>query len=258
MREIKKYILILLYLVALVFNFMPAIKFPDGNLNFYHLVISICLLVGLLIYTGKKMLRIWILIAFGASLTVFGINSLENQFLHFSFLDVIANIQYPLYMFFVIPLFGLNKLLNLSYGSFSLIVSLIYLVILASNYAQYKWKKQNVAFIILVLMFYCFPFGYYAMYLDFTKGTMIGYLIMIIGTIVLAYICKSFLFISVLLIGNILSIISSLYFIHMMNTTVDWGYYFKPFRPYTVFFISFLLNCIPQWIISKSVKRRSK
>ena len=261
MKDINKYqiiIIIVIFISALLLNFMPAIKFPDHRISIFNLAISVLFLIGILYYSSVKDGTALYGIGFVATLVIFVVNLTENHLFDYVVLDVLANIQYPLYVIFVIPLFGLNKLLNLSYGNFSLIVSLLYLTILAGSLLKYKWKVRNTSLLILVLLFYCLPFGYFGMYLDYTKGSLLGYLSMIIICIALAYICKAFLFVPVLVVGNLLSAISSLYFIHMMDIKEDWGYFFKPFRQTTIFFIIFLLNCIPQWFVIRTTGRRDR
>lgn len=61
---------------------------------------------------------------------------------------------------------------------------------------------------------------------------------MIIICIALAYICKAFLFVPVLVVGNLLSAISSLYFIHMMDIKEDWGYFLNHLGKQLYFLLS--------------------
>lgn len=260
MKQINKFLImiIVIYIIALLVNFVPAIKFPDHRISIFNLAISVLFLIGILYYSSVKNGTVLYGIGFVATSVIFVVNLIESYLFDYVVLDVLANIQYPLYVIFVIPFFGLNKLLNMSYGNFSFIVSLLYLIILAGSLLKYKWKVRNTGLLILVLLFYCLPFGYYGMYLDYTKGSLLGYLLMIIIGLALAYICKVFLFIPVLVVGNVLSAISSLYFIHMMDIKEDWGYFFKPFRQTTLFFIIFLLNCIPQWLVIRSTGGRDR
>ncbi|MEK4522508.1 hypothetical protein MKX96_12870 [Psychrobacillus sp. FSL W7-1493] len=260
MKQINKFLImiIVIYIIALLVNFVPAIKFPDHRISIFNLAISILFLIGILYYSSVKNGIVLYGIAFVATSVIFVVNLIESYLFDYVVLDVLANIQYPLYVIFVIPFFGLNKLLNMSYGNFSFIVSLLYLIILAGSLLKYKWKVRNTSLLILVLLFYCLPFGYYGMYLDYMKGSLLGYLLMIIVTSALAYICKAFLLVRILIIGNILSAICSLYFIHMMDIKEDWGYFFKPFRQTTLFFIIFLLNCIPQWFVIRLTGRRDR
>ena len=85
---------------------------------------------------------------------------------------------------------------------------------------------------ILIVCLYCFPFVYFSMYQDFINRSMLGYLIMIVMTSLLAF-CGKFLCNSIpFIVGNIVSVVSSFYFIGRMENTLGIGWdggYFKPF-----------------------------
>ncbi|MBU3103996.1 hypothetical protein [Clostridium gasigenes] len=104
-------------------------------------------------------------------------------------------------------------------------------------------KKIGLNFLTLCL--YCFPFVYFSIYTDFTNGSIIGYLIMIIITSIIAFEVKCFNNVFVLIIGNILSAIISYFFIcNIINE--QWNTYFKPLMPYQLLILVSLLNLIPQ------------
>lgn len=89
-------------------------------------------------------------------------------------------------------------------------------------------KKSIVK--ILLLSGYCLPFVFLAMNEDATVGTLWFYLIMIAGFTILCFSCiktKNFL---IVIIGNILSFVSSCGFAWFFQTE-KWEYYFKPFLP---------------------------
>ena len=89
-------------------------------------------------------------------------------------------------------------------------------------------KKSIVK--ILLLSGYCLPFVFLAMNEDATVGTLWFYLIMIAGFTILCFGCirtKNFL---VVIVGNILSFVSSCSFAWLFQTQ-KWEYYFKPFLP---------------------------
>lgn len=114
---------------------------------------------------------------------------------------------------------------------------------------------------ILIVCLYCFPFVYFSMYKDFTNGSMIGYVIMVIGTSILAYYSKLFSNTIPLIIGNVLSIIISFYFLYKMEIElgVSWHRgYFKPFTPYQLLLLVSFLNCIPQFLAIKLANRYKK
>jgi len=114
---------------------------------------------------------------------------------------------------------------------------------------------------ILIVLLYCFPFVYFAMIQDFTNGSMFGYFILIIGTMILAFFSKYFNNTIPFIIGNITSIIISFYFLHNIESTLGSGWdkgYFKPLTPYQLLFLVSILNLFPQfiaiWLASKIKK----
>lgn len=110
---------------------------------------------------------------------------------------------------------------------------------------------------ILIVCLYCFPFVYFSMYQDFTNGSMLGYVIMVIGTSILAFFSKFFSNTIPLIIGNILSIIISYYFLYKMEVEFDVSWhrgYFKPFTPYQLLLLVSFLNVIPQFLVMILVK----
>lgn len=116
-------------------------------------------------------------------------------------------------------------------------------------------KRKNIN--VLLLSLYCFPFVYFSMHQDFTNGSMIGYLIMIIITSILAFIAKYTDNTHVIVIGNFLSVIISYYFINSVDV-IGWDGYFKPLRPQQLLILVSLLNLIPQLIAVKlAIKLKS-
>lgn len=86
------------------------------------------------------------------------------------------------------------------------------------------------------------------MYEDFTNHSMVGYLIMVITTLILAFTgqfyCNSF----PLIIGNSLTALISIYFNNKMGATESWdGSFFKPFLPFQLLIVVSVLNLIPQF-----------
>ncbi|MDF2065544.1 hypothetical protein [Bacillus sp. Cr_A10] len=94
---------------------------------------------------------------------------------------------------------------------------------------------------------YCFPFVYFSMYQDFANRSMLGYLIMIVVTSLLAFFGKFFSNSIPFIIGNILSVITSFYFIHEMTGNERWNGYFKPLTTYQLLMLVSFLNLIPQF-----------
>ena len=85
----------------------------------------------------------------------------------------------------------------------------------------------------LLLLGYCVPFVFLAMNEDATVGTLWFYLIMIIGFGILSYASAKTKNSWIVVVGNILSFISSCIFAWNFQTP-KWEYYFKPFLPNTL------------------------
>ena len=108
-------------------------------------------------------------------------------------------------------------------------------------------KKIGIGIFIVIL--YCFPFAYFSMKQDFANRSMIGYLVMIVATSLLAFLVKNFCNSIPFIIGNILSTMIPFYFNGKMADTVGWdGGYFKPFSSSQLLVVVSLLNLIPQYI----------
>ena len=89
--------------------------------------------------------------------------------------------------------------------------------------------KKNITKALLILG-YCLPFVFLAMNEDATTGTLWFYLVMIIGFSVLCFGCIKTKNSSIVVVGNILSFVSSCIFAWLFQTE-KWEYYFKPFLP---------------------------
>ncbi|ALC87795.1 hypothetical protein AM499_19785 [Bacillus sp. FJAT-22090] len=106
---------------------------------------------------------------------------------------------------------------------------------------------RKIGITILIAILYCFPFVYFSIYQDFANRSMLGYLIMIVVTSLLAFFGKFFSNSIPFIIGNILSVITSFYFIHEMTGNERWNGYFKPLTPYQLLMLVSFLNLIPQF-----------
>ncbi|WP_217587497.1 hypothetical protein [Lentibacillus saliphilus] len=114
---------------------------------------------------------------------------------------------------------------------------------------------------ILIVGLYCFPFVYFSMHQDFTNGSMFGYLIMIVGTSLLAFLSRYFSNTIPFIIGNVASFIISFYFLSKMEATLGVGWddgYFKPLTPYQLLFLVSFLNLIPQLLVMSFANRMKK
>ncbi len=114
---------------------------------------------------------------------------------------------------------------------------------------------------ILIVCLYCFPFVYFSMYQDFEYGSMRGYLLMIMGTFLLAFFGIMYSSLTPLILGNIVSGIVSFYFNSHMMGVERWNFYFKPFPPSMLLVIVIILNLIPQFLamlLANKVKNKLK
>lgn len=145
-----KYILLILligsYLLAFSINLMPSIKHPDSSIDTFNALVTILFMVLLLMYfkKGSKILNIFSIFGVISGVIVFVITTFEHAMIGNGILDVIASIQYPFYLIFITPLFGGNILFDLSYGSYSLLMSLFYGVVFGLTVYFQKSKVQIV------------------------------------------------------------------------------------------------------------------
>lgn len=141
-------VLIVTYLIAFFRNLMPSLKYPDSNLTILYLLVTLLLLFFLLLFIIKvpfnvkvnKGIKLFLIAGFLSGIIVYLINLFEMTLRDNVILDVIASIQYPLYLLFTTPLFGLNYLLDINVGVFSLLMSAVY--ILVFNLLMYVKKES--------------------------------------------------------------------------------------------------------------------
>lgn len=105
-----------------------------------------------------------------------------------------------------------------------------------------------LGFNLLFICLYCFPFVYFAMYQDFSNGSMIGYFMMVILTSIIAFFAKYTKNTIAIILGNIISMGISFYFITKMQGNEPWAGYFKPLTPFQLLILVSYLNIIPQFI----------
>lgn len=105
---------------------------------------------------------------------------------------------------------------------------------------------KKIAMNILITCLYSFPFVYFSMYKDFTDSSMVGYLLMILTTSILAFIGQYSNHTIAVIIGNVVSTMVSYYFVTQMAGDDRWGGYFKPLEPTHLLVLVSVLNVIPQ------------
>jgi vacuolar-type H+-ATPase subunit I/STV1 len=121
-------LLISTYLLAFSINFMPALKHPDLDMGIFNILVTILFMSLLLMYSkkGSKNLKIFSIIGVISGVLVFVITTFEHALFGNVILDAVASFQYPFYLIFTTPLFGGNMIFDISYGTYSLLMSLFY------------------------------------------------------------------------------------------------------------------------------------
>jgi hypothetical protein len=142
MRNARRwfFILVLGYLIAFGYNLMDAIKFPDAQLTILNLWVS-CFFLTLLIIGVRKSLRpktgVFFIRASGlamlASMLIFILERLGSVGSQLVVIDLLTNLQYPLFLAFIVPIFGFNYFLQFSYETFSAMGAIIYMIPLLAS-----------------------------------------------------------------------------------------------------------------------------
>lgn len=135
------------YFIAFSLNLVPSIKHPDSTINILNLLAAALFLVALLTAVKKgtfKGIKLFLIAGFVSGLVVYTLNLMEDTLMSHAVLDVITSIQYPVYLLFITPLFGMNYLFDISYGVFSLLMAGVYGLIFVSVTSREKLGIQNV------------------------------------------------------------------------------------------------------------------
>ena len=109
----------------------------------------------------------------------------------------------------------------------------------------------------VLLLCYLTPFVFLAMNEDVTKGTLWFYLVMIVGFGTLSYLSAKTKNCLIVIIGNVLSFISSCIFAYSFQTE-KWEYYFKPFLPNELIIFESVIAFIVQLVIVFSLINKHK
>lgn len=144
--------LICSYLIAFTTNLIPSLKHPDSTLSVFNLIATALFLIALLIfikkasYSGKsnKRLKAFLIFGFVSGFVVYVIEMFEGTMMDYAILDMIASIQYPFYLMFTTPLFGVNYLFDINYETFSLLMSAVYVIAFIFVLNFKKVDTQNV------------------------------------------------------------------------------------------------------------------
>lgn len=88
--------------------------------------------------------------------------------------------------------------------------------------------KRTGAIRFLLLLLYCIPFAFLSVYGDATSGTMMFYVVMLVGFALLCWGALKTKNIPIIFIGNIASCVFS-YIAAKLSSLEPMGEYFKPF-----------------------------
>ena len=132
LKKRKAFIICLavVYLLALSINFMTALKYPDLDVTAEHLSISLVFLALLLLYSlfSGKLYRKLIVSGVIGGVVCFAAQHYQGYLYDSWIVDALSSIQYPLYVMYVAPLFGMNLLFEYTPAMYSLLVSLLFLI----------------------------------------------------------------------------------------------------------------------------------
>lgn len=143
--------LICSYLIAFTTNLIPSLKHPDSTISIFNLLSTALFLIALLIfikeasYSGKsnKGFKVFLIFGFLSGVVIYVIKMFEGTIMDYAILDMIVSIQYPFYLMFTTPLFGVNYLFDISYETFSLLMSTVYVIafILVMSFKKVDTQK---------------------------------------------------------------------------------------------------------------------
>ena len=128
----KKWIylaLITIYLGVLGINLFVSLIFPDISIEAIHFLASFILFVFLLIGVSQSLRYVKCILLGGAvSSILIAFAQFFNDFLlkHW-ILEMVAGIQYPLYVLFITPFFGFNLIIKGLPGTFALFCLVIFI-----------------------------------------------------------------------------------------------------------------------------------
>ena len=104
---------------------------------------------------------------------------------------------------------------------------------------------------------YCIPFVFLAMNEDAVTGTLWFYLVMILGFGALCYSCVKTKNTIIVVLGNLVSFVSSCIFAWFFQTE-KWEYYFKPFLPNQLIIFETVIAFAIQIIVVLCLVKRNR
>lgn len=150
-NKIKYIFVFIIYIIVISVNLLDSIKYPDSEVGLVNIVVSVFFLIVIIwftVYQINKNDKISSILLSGAvfgGILVYAMEHFKDIMLNNMILDIFSNIQIPFFILFITPLFGLNFFLNVSYGRFSIIMSIIYFSILIAKFLfgkKYSGSKR--------------------------------------------------------------------------------------------------------------------
>lgn len=137
-----------LVLVSIMLNGWPAGIYPDGSIGIVQILTSIgwfaFLMGSILILKNTSLIRFlfnYLRFGFIGGMVVYLITLFENHLWDQTWFDMMSGIQYPLYVLFVVPMFGWNAFTEIPYGDFSFLIGFLYILIAFGLSLRYKKIK---------------------------------------------------------------------------------------------------------------------
>lgn len=119
--------------------------------------------------------------------------------------------------------------------------------------------KRTGAIRFLLLLLYCIPFAFLSVYGDATSGTMMFYVVMLVGFALLCWVALKTKNIPTIFIGNIASCVFS-YIAAELSSLEPMGEYFKPFTSYSLIIlisvVSIFAHIIIVWLYTRKSGRQ--
>ena len=111
----------------------------------------------------------------------------------------------------------------------------------------------------MLLLLYCIPFAFLSVYGDATSGTMMFYVVMLVGFALLCWVALKTKNIPTIFIGNIASCVFS-YIAAELSSLEPRGEYFKPFTSYSLIIlisvVSIFAHIIIVWLYTRKSGRQ--
>lgn len=110
----------------------------------------------------------------------------------------------------------------------------------------------------IAAIFYAVPFAYLAMAVDYIKGSILSYVLMMVclSFLTCLFFKRRKLWIAVL--GNVISFLSSYICVLNFPVSENWGFFFKPFLPDTMVIFLTVVSLFIQLASVAAVKAKNK